>query len=178
VRPAALVVASLALAACQQDPPAQGARDPQAPLISAEGYGPVRVGMTVAEASAALGEALTDNGPEISDGCQTYHGSPESTALEGTYFMTQDGRIARVSTVSPAPSTAENIHVGSTDAEVRTAYTGVIEEPAHYDDPPAHSLIVWRTPNEAGIRFEINAEGVVTAIHAGNDAILLAEGCA
>jgi hypothetical protein len=53
-----------------------------------------------------------------------------------------------------------------------------IEEPAKYDGPPAHNLIVWRTPNESGLRFEIGADGKVTAIHAGGASILYVEGCA
>jgi hypothetical protein len=82
------------------------------------------------------------------------------------------------STEAPHTRTAQNVGVGSTDAEVRTAYQNVIEEGAHYNPPPAHNLIIWTTPDQSGLLFEVNEQGVVTAVHAGGPSIRYMEGCA
>lgn len=150
-----------------------------APFLWADGYGPVHIGMTIAEASTALSAQLVPDGtfgePEA---CQTLH-VDGATGEDPIRFMAQDGRITRISDYgAPDARTPEGLGIGSTDAEVRAAYPNLIEQPAKYEAAPAHDLLVWTTPNTRGIRFEVNAGGVVTIVHAGDASILLAEGCA
>jgi hypothetical protein len=167
----------LALGACQQDPPAPGPTDPVAPQLSAEGYGPVRIGMTVAEAQTAFGAELHPGGALEPETCETYAPLPDA-GHDGIRFMAQEGRITRISDHgTPNVRTAQGVGVGSTDAEIRAAYPNAIEAPAKYDPPPAHSLTVWTVPDESGLRFEVSAEGVVTTVHAGGESIQLVEGC-
>jgi len=193
VRAFALVLVTLALAACE--PPQPGTRDPEPiepaaestapPVLSAEGYGAVRIGMTVAEASAALGQTLAPEGvvDEDSASCHTVYaqGQPQDQRLT---FMVEQGRITRISdygdasSMSPAADTAAGIGVGSTDAQVRAAYPNAIETPAKYNDPPAHDLTIWAIPDQNGIRFEVNERGQVVALHAGGPSIQYVEGCA
>jgi hypothetical protein len=93
--------------------------------------------------------------------------------------MAEDGRVTRVSFFGRAQArTPEGAGVGSTDAEVRAAYPGAIEEPAKYAPPPAHDLVVWTTPQQAGYRFEIGQDGRVAIMHAGGPSILYVEDCA
>lgn len=174
----------LVLAACNpaSEPPAAPeapAASSDAPFLSAEGYGPVRVGMTIEEASTALGAQLVPDGNfDEPNACQTMHvdGVTDEDPLR---FMTQGGRITRVSDYGGRDATTpEGVGIGSTSAEVRAAYPAAIEQPAKYNAPPAHDLIVWATPNASGVRFELNEQGVVTIVHAGNDSIQLVEGCA
>ncbi len=88
--------------------------------------------------------------------------------------------ITRITAASESPSTrtAQNVGVGSTDAEVRTAYQNVIEEGAHYNPPPAHNLLIWTVPDQSGLLFEVNEQGIVTSVHAGGPSIRYMEGCA
>jgi hypothetical protein len=172
------------LAACNpaSEPPAAPEAPAAAidvPFLSAAGYGPMRVGMTIEEASTALGAQLVPDGQfDEPDACQTMH-VEGVTGEDPLRFMAQGGRITRVSDYgSRDATTPEGVGVGSTDAEVRAAYPAAIEQPAKYNAPPAHDLLVWTTPNESGVRFELNEQGVVTIVHAGDESIQLVEGCA
>lgn len=176
-------LAALSLCACNEpQAPAPAQPEPAteaAWTLSPEGYGPVRIGMSIAEASAALGAELVADGSPEPDICETYHLLPEAEAPDGLRFLAQNGRLSRITDHgSPDVRTPEGVGVGASDAEVRAAYPGAIEAPAKYDPPPAHSLTVWRAPDESGLRFEISAEGVVTTMHAGDESIRLVEGCA
>jgi len=180
VRSAALAFALLTLAACQQDPPAQGAPDASAPTLTPEGYGEVTIGLPIADARRVSGQPLDAEAlePDIPGACsEQQYRTADGDQL---WLMFEQDRITRITAGSQAPHarTAQNVGVGSTDAEVRAAYPDAIEAPAKYDAPPAHDLIAWTTPEQSGLRFEVNAQGVVTAVHAGGPAILYVEGCA
>jgi hypothetical protein len=180
VRRLAFAVALLALAACQQDPPSQGARDASVPPLTVEGYGDMRMGMTIAEARTVSGLALANPALEedIPGACsEQEYPLPNGEKL---WLMFEGDRLTRVTAGSESPSTrtAQNVGVGSSDAEVRTAYQNVIEEGAHYNPPPAHNLLVWTTPDQSGFLFEVSEQGVVTSVHAGGPSIRYMEGCA
>lgn len=172
----------VALAACQQDPPAQGARDVSKPPLEARGYGPVTIGMTLNEARAASGAALNEGGG-ITDEDAQYCQEQPWTLPDGDklWLMFEEGRLTRITATgdqSPHVRTAQNIGIGASEAEVRTAYQNIVETPAKYDDPPAHDLTTWTTPDQAGIRFEVDSGGTVRHMHAGGPSILYVEGCA
>lgn len=178
MRFAALLVSALALAACQQDPPHQGARDASVPPLEVTGYGPMTIGMTLAEARVASHQPM--NGEAIEDANTCVEQPFTTTDGDTLYLMFEDSRLARVTASAEATHTrtAQNVGVGSTDAEVRAAYQNVREEPAKYEAAPAHDLIIWTAPDRAGFRFEVDASGHVNAVHAGGPAILYVEGCA
>jgi hypothetical protein len=180
VRLAALAVSLLALSACNWDPPSQGARDSSVPPLTVEGYGDMRIGMPIAEARTVSGQPLDNEAlePEIPGACsEQQYRTADGDQL---WLMFEGDRLTRVTASNEAPRTrtAQNVGVGSTDAEVRTAYQGVVEQPAHYSEPPAHNLVVWTVPEQSGLLFEVNEQGVVTAVHAGSASILYMEGCA
>jgi hypothetical protein len=175
------LAALLILAACQQDPPVQGARDDSAPLLTAEGYGPVSIGMTLEDARTASGAPLNEGGGVTDEDAHYCQEQPWVLADgDKLYLMFEEGRLTRISADSDATHvrTAQNVGVGSTDAEVRAAYQDAAETPAKYDDPPAHDLTAWIAPDQAGLRFEVNEAGLVTQVHAGGPSILYVEGCA
>jgi hypothetical protein len=180
VRLAALAFSFLALSACNWDPPSQGARDSSVPPLTVEGYGDMTIGMPIAQARQVSGQPMNNEAlePEIPGACV----EQEYRTADGDqlWLMFEGDVITRVTASDEAPRTrtAQNVGVGSTDAEVRTAYQGVIEQPAHYNDPPAHNLVVWTVPEQSGLLFEVNEQGIVTALHAGSASILYMEGCA
>ena len=179
MRLAALAFAAFALAACQQDPPAQGARNASVPPLTVEGYGDMHIGMSLADARRISGQPMNAEALEPTPGAcaeQEYRTADGDTL----YLMFEEDKITRISAGERAPHTrtAQNVGVGSTDAQVRTAYQNVVEQGAHYNPPPAHNLIVWTVPDQSGVLFEVNEHGVVTDVHAGGPSILYMEGCA
>ena len=169
----------LALGACQWDPPSQGARDNSVPPLTPEGYGDMTIGMPIADARRVSGQSMNAPGIDDTPGACT---EQESVLPDGDklYVMSEGDVTPRITAASEAPHTrtAQNVGVGSTDAEVRTAYQDVIEEDAHYNPPPAHNLLIWTVPDQSGLLFEVNEQGIVTAVHAGGPSIRYMEGCA
>lgn len=170
----------LIVAACQRDPPAQGARDVSVPTLAVEGYGDMTIGLPIVEARRISGQPMNNEAlePDVPGACS----EQEYRTADGDqlWLMFEGDVITRITASSEAPRTrtAQNVGVGSSDAQVRTAYQNVIEEPAKYNPAPAHDLIVWTTPNQSGLRFEVSEQGAVTAVHAGGASILYVEGCA
>ena len=180
MRLAAALAFCFVLAACQQDPPAQGARDDAVPPLSVEGYGDLHIGMTLADARLVSGQVL--DAPALEEDVPGACSEQQYATTDGDqlWLMFEQDKLVRITASSEAPHTrtAQNVGVGSTDAEVRTAYQNVIEQPAKYNDAPAHDLIVWTVPDQSGLRFEVDAQGIVTQVHAGGPEIQYVEGCA
>jgi hypothetical protein len=143
--------------------------------LSETGIGPVRVGMTVAEAAAALPDAGAAH-PAASEEC-AYVGL--SGLPEGVSLMTEGGRVVRVDVDdSSAVATTRGARVGWTEARVLALYPGARVEPHKYED--GHYLVA--IPGAPGdtlhrIVFE-TARGVVTRFRGGVvPAVEYVEGC-
>lgn len=191
------IAAALALAACAGEPAADrqamSAATAQTPLIkadpgpaalTAQGWGPLCIGMTLAEVERALGK---DANPEAAGGAE-----PEqcdqfrpARAPAGLIVMIQQGRLTRLSLVDGSPlRTDRGLGPRSTAAAVRRVYGPAISADSHkYVDAPAEYLTWWaggksEGPAARGIRYEIGADGHVSSVHAGDPSILYVEGCA
>lgn len=146
--------------------------------LTPAGWGPVRIGMTRAQAEKALAVPLEGEGFDNYGSCVELYSSNQK--LAGLYFMFQDGKLSRISANgSSTVKTPRGIAVGATDEEVRTAYGAKLQaEPHHYEGEPAEYLTYWLKPGIRGVRFETDIQRKVETIHAGNDSIQLIEGCA
>lgn len=177
---AAIATLALLSACAPQEQPQRPRRETaSAGQISPDGFGEVTIGVSLAEARRTLGVALADlDALDDPDECASL--AYTTTDGQQLILMFEGSRVTSVYAGGAAPRarTPEGVGVGSTAPEVRAAYPTATEEPAKYDDPPAHNLIFWRAPNERGLRFEIGSDGKVTAIHAGGPSILYVEGCA
>ncbi len=156
-------------------------------VLTSEGLGAVRIGMTAAEVAAAWGETATPNavgGPEPAT-CSEYH---PARAPQGVNVMIQNGALTRITLIRDATiKTDRGFGLGDTGAAIKAAYGGaIIATPDKYSPAPAEDLIAWsrggsteyvQDPNARGIRYQVNGEGVVSIIHAGDPSIQLVEGC-
>ncbi|WP_421728867.1 hypothetical protein [Brevundimonas sp.] len=196
-------ISLLALAACNAPEPAAPApaasdpatapmapdasESPAADVLTSAGWGPLRVGMTVAEITAVAG---ADANPDAVGGadpatCDEFH---PARAPEGLRVMIEDGRLARITVArNAAIKTDRGFGVGSSATDIKAAYGGgVVAQPHKYVGPPAEDLFAWSQggstayvtdANARGIRYEIDGEGKVSMIHVGGPAIQLVEGC-
>ena len=86
------------------------------------GLGPVRLGMTVAEASEALGLDLAEDAIQYSDGACSSYALGASIYDWDLRFTARDGRIVRVDVFTDRISTEAGVGIGSAASAIRAAY--------------------------------------------------------
>jgi hypothetical protein len=187
LRAAPLLLAVLAACAPRTDP-GSGTTDgsttvPDQPptavsdtTVHATGFGPVRAGMTPAEAERALGGRLAVLGPPM----EPCHYIVVDGAHPGVAFMVIDGRIARVDVERTSTvRTAEGAGNGDSEERIHSLYAGRVEvQPHKYVD--GHYLIVRPTaPADSGHRIIFETDGrQVTSYRAGRlPEVRWIEGC-
>lgn len=152
---------------------ASGRQGADAWRIHVAGYGPVRAGMTLDEASAAiekrlvLGEALDDCAYATADG------------LDGVSFMVIGGRIARVDVESREIATLGGARIGDSEASVKARYPGRIRVSPHAYVDGHYLTYVPKDRVHASFRIVFETEkGTVTSIRAGRlPEVGYVEGC-
>lgn len=202
--PGALLTAALAIAAIPTGESGSTVLVPNAPLPSAtapepappvaperlsassrlrlDGIGPVLVGMSLDEASAAAGMAfgIVPNSDRIGTGACAYaaaEGGPE-----GVSFMVVNGRIVRIDVTSAHIRTVSGIGAGSTEADVLAAYPDRIRvQPNPYAGHRGARDLVY-VPDEGsrhlGFLFQADG-GRVNSFRSGlSNAVMAPEGCA
>lgn len=139
------------------------------------GIGPIRVGMTEAQARGALAQKLERT--DFEEGC-----SYLTPRTKGIAFMLLDSRIARVDISEGAWLTAEGAGIGTSEAEVRRLYPQVRIEPHPYLDEGQGYYFRVTAADLKLKRYELLFETerkAVTSFRAGlKSAVSLIEGCA
>lgn len=174
--------------------PASVPRPPKAPaapaVLTAEGFGPLRIGMSRAQVVKALGEdsdPIAVGGPDP-ESCD--HFRPER-APEGMLVMIEEGQLTSISLIHGSKvRTDRGLGIGATAAQVKAVHGKALRaEPHKYEEAPAEYLTIWAkdaprdeqspaAPTARGIRFEVGAAGKVQSISAGGPSIEYVEGCA
>lgn len=198
IRRLLLTSAVFALAACGAENSAAPDTAPEStppsvassttPQLTAEGWGPLRIGMTRAEVVAALGQ---DANPEAVGGpdpasCDEFR--PER-APEAMLVMIERDRLTRISLIRSSDVTTDRGYgVGDPGDGIAAAYGAEARrEPHKYEPAPAGYVTVWsrgggsgyvEDPNARGLVFEVGQDGAVKAIRAGGPSIQYVEGCA
>lgn len=196
-----VAAAALTLAACNAPEPAPAPETAPPPatepapqpapvpanVLTSEGLGAARIGMGVAELTAAWGADSQPNAVGSADpqACDVYH---PSGAPEGVQVMIQNGVLTRITLMRDATiKTDRGFGLGDTAAAIKAAYGGaIVAQPHKYSAAPAEDLFAWsrggstqyvQDPTARGIRYEINTDGAVGLIHAGDPSIQLVESC-
>jgi hypothetical protein len=155
--------------------PAGDPADPARWALRADGVGPVRVGMTVAEANDALGGGLDrTSGLEACDYVRPKAGPA------GVSLMVENGRVVRVDVRDSARvSTSAGVLPGESEARVREAYPGVRVQPHKYDDRGHYMVVIPGAPADTLHRLVFETDGTkVTSMRGGLfPAVEYVEGC-
>jgi hypothetical protein len=196
------LLAALAFAACSpsaNEPapeaatpaPAETAATPATATtdtLTAEGWGPLKVGMSKADVITAVGDTRTPNAAGIPDSeCTEFQ---PQRAPDGLWVMFEDGKLTRITLTELSPvKTEKGLGLGDTAEGIKAAYGADAKSTPHkYQDKPAEYITVWTggpraepyVQDEAarGIVYEIDGTGKAGAIHAGGPSIQYVEGCA
>ncbi|MEQ1812443.1 MAG: hypothetical protein ABL889_21115 [Terricaulis sp.] len=157
--------------------------------ITSNGWSTLRVGMTRAEVTAAVGAQANPNtvGGADPQACDLFH---PANAPEGMLVMIQQDVLTSITLRNNTTlRTDRGFGVGSTAAEIKAAYGASAYSEPHKYVAGAEYITIWTTgasatpgayvqdTNARGIRYETDAQGVVTAVHAGGASIQNVEGC-
>lgn len=165
-----------------RDNPTAPSTSPNPNILTAEGWGPIRIGMTRAEVVAAAGEDANPDavgGPEP-EVCDQFR--PEQ-APEGLLVMVEDDRLTRITlSAGTGIKTERGFGVGDPADPIKAAYgAAAVVSPHEYSTAPAEYITVWNTapdaPDARGVVYEIGPDGRVVHIHAGTSSIQYVEGC-
>lgn len=155
-------------------------RGPQ--LLTPDGWGPLRIGMSRAEVVAAAGEDAEPGavgGPDP-EACDEFR---PRNAPDGVLVMIQNGVLTRISVSRNADvSTPTGFRVGDSGSAVLAEYGARARvEPHKYWAPPAKYVTAWRQARSQserrGIRYEISSENEVVHLRGGGPSIEYVEGC-
>lgn len=146
--------------------------------ISLDGIGPVDIGMTLDEASAAAGVPIRVRPNQPFENCA--FARPDGAEFDGLAFMVINGRIERVDGHGPF-KTVSGMGVGNTEADVFRTYGDRIRVEGHAYVRGGHYLVY--TPNDPGLQhlsllFETDGERVTTFRAGLRGAVASPEGCA
>jgi hypothetical protein len=184
------------LAACGQPAPPPATTETPATTapatdpndITSEGWNMLRVGMTRAEVTTAVGAGNPNAvGGADPQACDLFH---PANAPEGMLVMIQQDVLTSIIVRNNTTlRTDRGFGVGSTAAEIKAAYGASAQSEAHKYIEGAEYITVWTTggpatpgafvenANARGVRYETDEQGVVTAVHAGGPSIQNVEGC-
>ena len=148
--------------------------------LSLDGLGPVDIGMTLDQASAAAGTPIRTR-PEDPFGPECEYAY--AAGLPEVAFMVINGRIARVDVGDRSGrrmTTVSGVGTGDTEETVKRTYPGRIRVEGHPYLPPGHYLVyVPADPALAHLSMIFETDGrVVTRFRAGmKGAVAQIEGC-
>lgn len=167
--------ASVAKPDSQPARPAAPAPAPTAAwTVTSSGIGPLRAGMTVAEANKAVGGGFSS--PTGADPACSY--AKFAQAPNGVAVMLANNKIARVEVRSGTTATADGARIGDSEAKINSLYKGQVTATPHKYISGGHYLTV--TPadgSQNGIVFETDGK-VVKEYRAGAlPAVQLVERC-
>src|SRR5687768_14371441 len=174
------LAAALALAACRPDaPPPADPAPPPAPApeaawtVSAAGYGPIRVGWTVAELNAALNENVRP-AYQASDECDYVH--PVRVPPRVNLMVVKD-TVARIDVDTTGVLTEKGAGVGDSEQRISELYGPVTVE-FHKYRPDGRNLIV-SDPADSMLRiiFETDSGRVVRYRAGRRPPVDYVEGC-
>lgn len=145
-----------------------------AAALTTAGWGPVRVGMTPAQAGARLGSRLVvRQGASEPSACH-YR---TSARAPGLLFMVEKGRIVRVETKDARYATLSGVRVGDSEEAALKTYAGRSQVMPHKYSDTGKYIVVATSDGQRAVVVETD-KGRVTQIRGGQrPAVEYVEGC-
>lgn len=144
-------------------------------FLTTKGYGPVKAGMTIAEAQSLLNFKLNtfENRP-IDTECD--YVSETGRYEEGVNYMIQEGKITRIDVSDSAITTKSGAKVGDSTEKLKEIFGSQLEIEPHKYDEAGFYYYIWENDKNYGVKFEI-ADDKVRQIYVGDKTIEWVEGC-
>lgn len=169
--------AAPAVAATPGSTAVKPARPDTAITMTAAGFGPLRIGMTVANAAAALHSPVPST-VGLDTACAYV---PIANAPVGMRVMVTGGTVARIEIDSSSIATGLGVRVGDSEARVHQLYGSRVTVQPHKYLPNGRYLIVAPIPaSDSGLKLVFETDGNrVTKYRAGRTPeVEWVEGCA
>lgn len=148
------------------------------PALTDSSFGVVRIGMTLGQLQAAIGE-LGDT-TKLKRECDIVSAADPFKMPAGVSITQVNGRVARIDIENDSVATDKGVRVGDTEAKVMKLYgSGVIVEPHKFIS--GHYLEIRSGTDSAtakGIVFETDGKKVTTFRAGFWDPVRWVEGCA
>jgi hypothetical protein len=169
--PGSAAVLALAITVgCVGDP------DSKAYFLSPSGYGPIKFGMSVPEASKLLGVELSPL-HELDEDELRCHYVYANSYEDDLAVMVEEGVITRIDVRGSSISTKDGITVGSTGAQISERYRdGLLIKPHKYNGPEGKYYIVSNSSEQKFV-FEVIDDRVVVFRSGRYPAVEYVEGC-
>jgi hypothetical protein len=140
--------------------------------VTEYGIGPIRAGMTVAQANTAMGGGFAAPRGGAT-GCSY---AVLTKAPRGLAVMLENGRVARVEVRSGSITTADGARIGDSEARIKSLYPGAAVAPHKYL-AGGHYLTVTGSDPANRIVFETDGSKVTTFRSGKIPAVENVEGC-
>ena len=149
---------------------------PAQAVVTEHGIAPLAVGMTIAEATAALKTGLVAAPGADTSACAYLQWSD---APEGLRVMTAGGRIARIDVNSGSIATAQGARVGDTEQRIDSLYKGRVASTPHKYTKGHYLTVSPASKSDSAYRIVFETDGQrVTKYRAGRrPEVELVEGC-
>jgi hypothetical protein len=163
-------------------------------IATADGIGPVQIGMSAKQAERALGAKLDPMSADGNGSAECWLTSRKGKIDRFIQYMIKFGKITRIDVfpgaaeISPKPvpaiKTPEGIGVGSSEDDIRKAYGETVKKEVapygdedHIDATTSYSLHVDTPDKKRGIIFETTHNRVESFSVGLHDSINMIESC-
>jgi hypothetical protein len=145
----------------------------EAPVLTMEGLGPIRIGMTRAQVEAVAGDVKPDGlyEPEHPDYC--WQG--EARGFGGAWLMFEEGHLVAITVYENR--TRSGARIGMTEAQAQAVYAGrLLVEPHQYDEH-GHYLKLFSHDRRRALVLETDGATVLSMTAGEEGPAQYVEGC-
>jgi len=143
-------------------------------VVTYDGFGPVKIGMTMSQAAKALGVPVTRGAGYEGDGC--YYASPEG-GHGGVLFMMSGPRVVRIDVRSSRYATDRGARVGDSEARIKRLYKGEYKVSRHKYFEAGRYIEVEAKDGRYLLIFETDGRRVTTFRVGRPEQVGYVEGC-